>query len=185
MSVLLETSVGDLVVDLFTDRCPITTKNFIKLCQMKYYNNALFIEIQKDFIAKVENPILPATSIYEKMGGPDKKYFADEIELERKYNKRGLLGCSNENPNCNDSDFFITLGDDHLEQLDGKHTLFGHVAEGIELLDTINELYSDENGRPYANVRIKHTLVLDDPFEDEEGLELNVDSPEMKPYVFI
>ena len=182
MSVLLETSVGDLVVDLFTDKCPVTTKNFLKLCKLKHYNFSLFAEIQKDFVATIENPICPSTSIYEKLAGPDAKFFHDEIHVELKFNRKGLLGCANLSPNANDSRFFITLADDHLEQLDGKHTLFGVVAEGLDCLETINELYIDDNGRPYANVRIKHTLVLDDPFDDIEGIE-DAESPLLKPYV--
>jgi peptidyl-prolyl cis-trans isomerase-like 4 len=51
MSVLLETSVGDLVIDLFVDKCPKTTLNFLKLCKIKYYNNCLFYDVQKDYIA--------------------------------------------------------------------------------------------------------------------------------------
>jgi len=74
------------------------------------------------------------------------------------------------------SQFFITLGD-NLDSLDGKYTIFGRVAEGWEVLDKINEAYCDEKGRPYRDIRIKHTLVLDDPFPDPPGLQVPDQSP--------
>ncbi|XP_051128492.1 peptidyl-prolyl cis-trans isomerase CYP59 isoform X2 [Andrographis paniculata] len=84
--------------------------------------------------------------------------------------------------NLNASQFYITLRDD-LDYLDGKHTVFGEVAEGLETLMRINEAYVDGKSRPYKNIRIKHTYILDDPFEDPPQLaELIPDaSPEGKP----
>jgi peptidyl-prolyl cis-trans isomerase-like 4 len=74
------------------------------------------------------------------------------------------------------SKFFITLGD-NLDSLDGKSTIFGRVAEGWEVLDKINEAYCDEKGRPYRDIRIKHTILLDDPFSDPPGLQVPDQSP--------
>ncbi|CAI9088055.1 OLC1v1022287C2 [Oldenlandia corymbosa var. corymbosa] len=84
--------------------------------------------------------------------------------------------------NLNASQFYITLRDD-LDYLDGKHTVFGEVAEGHETLTRINEAYVDVKSRPYKNIRIKHTYILDDPFDDPPELsELIPDaSPEGKP----
>ncbi|XP_031744958.1 peptidyl-prolyl cis-trans isomerase CYP59 isoform X2 [Cucumis sativus] len=84
--------------------------------------------------------------------------------------------------NLNASQFYFTLRDD-LEYLDGKHTVFGEVAEGLDTLTRINEAYADEKGRPYKNIRIKHTYILDDPFDDPPQLaELIPDSsPDGKP----
>lgn len=78
MSILLETSLGDIVIDLNTEKCPLASKNFIKQCKMKYYNNALFIEVQKDYIVQIKS-IKPETSFYELTKGSENKYFADEI----------------------------------------------------------------------------------------------------------
>ena len=55
MAVLLETSLGDLVFDLFVDKCPKACQNFLKLCKIKFYNCALFINIDKDFVAKISH----------------------------------------------------------------------------------------------------------------------------------
>ena len=73
--------------------------------------------------------------------------------------------------NCNASQFFITLrGEDlsHFEQ--SHHTVIGEVVEGLDVLEKINKLYCDEDGRPYLDVRLLHTFVLDDPFPDPPNL---------------
>jgi len=74
------------------------------------------------------------------------------------------------------SQFFITLGDE-LDSLDGKYTIFGRVAEGFDTLEKINDAYCDERGRPYRDIRIKHTIVLEDPFPDPPGLVEPPESP--------
>ena len=70
----------------------------------------------------------------------------------------------------NASQFLITLRDS-CDALDGRHTVFGVVSEGLQVIEAINNAVCDEQGKPYKNIRIKHTIVLDDPFEDPPGLE--------------
>ncbi|KAI4999006.1 hypothetical protein ZWY2020_057466 [Hordeum vulgare] len=65
--------------------------------------------------------------------------------------------------------FYITLRDD-VDYLDDKHTVFGTVAEGLDTLTKINEAYVDDKGRPFKDIRIKHTYILDDPFDDPPQL---------------
>ena len=74
------------------------------------------------------------------------------------------------------SQFFITLRDkqDHLDE---KYTVFGNVAEGLDIVQKISEEYADGQGRPYKNIRIRHTIVLDDPFPDPPGLVVPSRSP--------
>ncbi|KAJ0715871.1 putative peptidylprolyl isomerase [Helianthus annuus] len=185
MSVLIVTSLGDIVVDLHSDRCPLTCKNFLKLCKIKYYNGCLFHTVQKDFTAQTGDPTGTGSggdSIYKFMYGDQARFFQDEIHLDLKHAKKGTIAMASAGENLNASQFYITLRDD-LDYLDGKKTVFGEVAEGFETLDRINEAYVDDKNRPYKNIRIKHTYVLDDPFEDPEQLtELVPDaSPEGKP----
>ena len=87
---------------------------------------------------------------------------------------------ANLGPNLNDSRFFITLTD-NAPELDGKHTIFGQVAEGLEILDQINAAFCDESGRPYKDIRIRHTVILDDPFPDPDGLAVPERSPSPTP----
>jgi len=78
----------------------------------------------------------------------------------------------------NGSQFFITTANTALDYLDEKHTIFGHVEEGVEVLDKINEAFCDDDGRPLQNIRIRHTVILDDPFPSFDNLPIPDRSPE-------
>ncbi|KAH9646349.1 peptidyl-prolyl cis-trans isomerase CYP59 [Citrus sinensis] len=185
MSVLIVTSLGDIVVDLFIDKCPLTTKNFLKLCKIKYYNGCLFHTVQKDFTAQTGDPTGTGTggdSVYKFLYGEQARFFGDEIRVDLKHAKTGTVAMASAGENLNASQFYMTLRD-NLDYLDEKHTIFGEVAEGLETLSRINESFVDEKNRPYKNIRIKHTYILEDPFDDPAQLaELIPDaSPEGKP----
>ncbi|KAK3134337.1 hypothetical protein QOZ80_6AG0547820 [Eleusine coracana subsp. coracana] len=185
MSVLIVTSVGDIEVDLHTSQCPLTTKNFLKLCKMKYYNGCLFHKVEKDFIAQTGDPTGTGTggdSVYKFLYGDQARFFDDEIRPELRHSKTGTIAMASAGENCNASQFYITLRDD-VDYLDDKHTVFGMVAEGFDTLTKINEAYVDNDGRPFKDIRIKHTYVLDDPFDDPPQLAELVpeNSPTGKP----
>ncbi|AQK81531.1 Peptidyl-prolyl cis-trans isomerase CYP59 [Zea mays] len=185
MSVLIVTSVGDIEVDLHTDRCALTTKNFLKLCKMKYYNGCLFHKVEKDFLAQTGDPTGTGTggdSVYKFLYGDQARFFDDEIRPELRHSKTGTVAMASAGENCNASQFYITLRDD-VDYLDDKHTVFGMVAEGFDTLTKINEAYVDDNGRPFKDIRIKHTYVLDDPFDDPPQLAelIPENSPTGKP----
>ena len=143
MSVLLETSLGDLVVDLYTKVCPRASQNLLKLCKVKYYNNTLVYDVQKDFIAQCGDPTNTGnegTSTWGLINGrPGKRYFDDELSGKRSFNSKGLVAMSNRGPNMNASAFFITLTSEGLaHEMHKRHTIIGEVAEGLDLLDRIN-----------------------------------------------
>eukprot|EP00210_Caulerpa_lentillifera_P005848 g5592.t1 len=168
MSVLLETSRGDIVVDLFVDDCPKTCLNFLKLCKIKYYNNCLFHNIQSNFIIQTGDPEgtgSGGSSIYGLLYGEQARFFEDEIHPHRKHKNRGVVAMANKGEHSNGSQFYITTGEE-LDSLDEKHTIFGEVAEGLDVIMNINEAYCDDNGKPFQNIRIRHTFILDDPYED-------------------
>lgn len=168
MAVLLETSVGDFVIDLYADLAPNTCLNFIKLCKIKYYNNAQFYHINKDYIAKCGHVDQDA-SVFGILQGDEHRYFADEITPILKHDRPGLVSMANRGPDMNGSHFFITLTSD-CQDLDGKHTIFGILSEGMENLEKLNKSYIDDNGRPWVDIRIKHAYILDDPFPDLPNL---------------
>ncbi|KAJ3636318.1 hypothetical protein Zmor_008781 [Zophobas morio] len=182
MSVILETSKGNITVDLYTDVAPKACENFLKLCKIKYYNFSLFTEVQQGFIVKAGRSIWyeEDSSIWGLIEGKQKRYFKDEIKKEVKHDKVGLLCMANLAPNQNASEFYITTGAP-LPSLDGKHTIFGEVVDdasdveesedplklsSLQVLELINSAHCLE-GVPYQDIRIRHTIVLVDPFEDD------------------
>ena len=186
MSVLLITSKGNIYFDLYYKDCPLASKNFIKLCKIKYYTNNLFYSVQKDFIAQSGSPENSENSpnnqsIYGIVSKNNKdNFFKDEIRPKYQHNKKGLLCTANIGPDMNTSAFYITLSSNNLISLNGKHTIFGEVTKGFDVLDIINDAYCDEDDRPYQNIRILHCIVLNDPFDDLEGMIIPEKSPEYK-----
>eukprot|EP00611_Tribonema_gayanum_P017594 TRINITY_DN3033_c0_g1_i1.p1 TRINITY_DN3033_c0_g1~~TRINITY_DN3033_c0_g1_i1.p1 ORF type:complete len:307 (+),score=120.86 TRINITY_DN3033_c0_g1_i1:54-974(+) len=181
MSVMLETSLGSIVVDLFCDEAPLACKNFLKLCKIKYYNGCLFYNVQQNFMAQSGDPTATGkggTSVYGLMYGEQACFFNDEVHPTRKHDAKGLLCMANMGaPNTNGSQFFFTLRGDDLTHLDGKHTIFGVVEEGLEVLDELNAQFTDEDGRPFRDIRVLHTPVLDDPYDDPPQLDVPEASP--------
>jgi peptidyl-prolyl cis-trans isomerase-like 4 len=178
MSVLLETSLGDLVIDVYSDATPETAKNFLKLCKIKYYNSCLIHEVHRGFLLRTGDPGNGGSSVYGLMYGEKAKYFPDEVHPKIKHVRRGQVGMASTGPNRNGSQFYITFSDTPLDYLDGKHTIFGEVAEGDDTLDRIEDaLVQRETGRPLQNIRIRHAVVLDDPFTDPPALKVPSRSP--------
>ena len=175
MSVMLSTSAGTLVVDLFTEECPIACLNFLKLCKVKYYNGCLFWNIQKDFIVQTGDPTGAGTggcSVYG-LTGTGASSFEDEVKSNRPIDRVGLVcmaHINNGHEAANGSQFFITLRSEGFDHLQGKHTVLGEIAEGLSTLVTLNDLYCDDSGRPFQDVRILHTDILHDPYPDPVGL---------------
>ncbi|KAI9825654.1 MAG: Peptidyl-prolyl cis-trans isomerase cyp6 [Thelocarpon impressellum] len=189
MSVLLETSVGDIVIDLLVEYAPKSCENFVKLCKVKYYNFAPVYNVQKGFSLETGDPIGPGSagsdggsSIWGLIGGGGKKSFPAEFHPKLKHLERGTVSMATA-PGPRDPDervaasqFIITMGD-NLDFLDGKAAIFGKVVEGFDALEKVNEAFCDDKGRPLKDIRIRHTVVLDDPFDDPEGLAEPQESP--------
>ncbi|EEY54813.1 peptidyl-prolyl cis-trans isomerase-like protein [Phytophthora infestans T30-4] len=177
MSVLVETTLGALVLDLFVEDCPLACTNFLKLCKTKYYHGCLFFNVQENFMVQAGDPTATGTggdSIYGKLYGAQARYFEDELPKTKgrsHEDRSGLLGMASASANQNASQFYITTRAEDMAYLDEQHSIFGEVAEGMDVLDKINALFVDKDYRPYQDVRIKHTYVLDDPFPDPKGLD--------------
>jgi peptidyl-prolyl cis-trans isomerase-like 4 len=179
MAVLIETSLGDLVIDLYTEDAPNASMNFIKLCKVKYYHHTTFHRVEKGFIAQAGDPTGTGhggDSVFKLCGGA--KFFDDEINIKQRM-KRGTVAMASGGKNLNASQFFIVLGNEQsMAHLNDKHTIFGYVAEGMDVLEKIEDAYvRDEDFRPFRNIRIRHTVVLDDPFPDPDGLAVPSESP--------
>lgn len=161
----------------------------MKLCKVKYYNFSPIYNVQKNFSFETGDPIGPGSdasdggsSIWGLLLGPGRKSFPAEFHPKLKHMERGTVSMATA-PGPKDPDervaasqFIITMGDD-LDFLDGKAAIFGKVVEGFDALEKVNDAFSDEKGRPLKDIRIRHTVVLDDPFPDPPGLV----EPSMSP----
>ncbi|KAM6367356.1 peptidyl-prolyl cis-trans isomerase-like 4 isoform 1-T1 [Alca torda] len=180
MAVLLETTLGDLVIDLYTEERPRACLNFLKLCKVKYYNYCLIYNVQRDFIIQTGDPMgtgRGGESIFCQLYGDQARFFEAEKVPRIKHKKKGTVSMVNNGNDQHGSQFLITTGE-NLDYLDGVHTVFGEVTEGMDVLKTINETFVDKDFIPYQDIRINHTVILDDPFEDPPGLSVPDRSPE-------
>uniref|UniRef100_A0A336LK79 Peptidyl-prolyl cis-trans isomerase n=1 Tax=Culicoides sonorensis TaxID=179676 RepID=A0A336LK79_CULSO len=183
MAVVIETTIGDITVDLFLKERPRACLNFLKLCRLKYYNYNLFHTIEENFIAQTGDPTGKGDgggSIFGILEGIHKRYFEAESVPKIRHTEPGLLSMVGAGEGLIGSQFFFTLGSD-LTSLDGIHCVIGEVTEGHEVLAKLNEAICDANGRPYKDIRITHTVVLDDPFNHPRGFREPSRSPSPTP----
>ncbi|KAK2856627.1 hypothetical protein Q5P01_005362 [Channa striata] len=180
MAVLLETTLGDIVIDLFTEERPKTCLNFLKLCKIKYYNYCLIHNVQRDFIVQTGDPTgtgRGGESVYSKLYGDQARFFDAEKAPRIKHKKKGTVSMVNNGNDQHGSQFLITTGE-NLDYLDGVHTVFGEVTEGTDVLAKINETFVDKDFVPFQDIRINHTVILEDPFDDPPDLPVPDRSPE-------
>jgi len=124
----MKTDKGTIVIDLFADKTPKTVNNFVFLAREGYYDGTIFHRIINDFMAQGGDPTGTGR------GGPGYR-FADEFHPTLRHDKPGILSMANAGPGTNGSQFFIT----HVPTpwLDGKHSIFGQVVEGMDVLMSI------------------------------------------------
>ncbi|XP_026756079.2 peptidyl-prolyl cis-trans isomerase sig-7 [Galleria mellonella] len=179
MSVVIETTLGDITVDLYIEQRPVTCLNFLKLCKMKFYNYNLFHTIRSGFIAQTGDPTGEGSggqSIFGLLEGPEKRFFSGEKMPKIRHTNAGLLSMVCTGDMMVGSQFFFTLAPD-LDSLNPVHCVIGEVTEGHDVLRKLNEVICDETYRPYQDVRITHTVVLEDPFNDPKGFRAPSRSP--------
>ena len=125
----IETEKGDIVVELFADKVPNTVNNFVFLAREGFYDNTTFHRVIADFMAQAGDP----TGIGS--GGPGYQ-FADEFHPDLTHDGPGVLSMANSGPDTNGSQFFITFAE--TPWLDGMHSVFGKVIEGLDVLFSIS-----------------------------------------------
>jgi peptidyl-prolyl cis-trans isomerase B (cyclophilin B) len=125
-----KTERGDIVVDLFADRAPRTVENFVNLARAGFYDGTTFHRVINGFMAQGGDPTGTGT------GGPGYQ-FADEFHPTLRHDGPGILSMANAGPGTNGSQFFLTFGP--TPHLDNKHSVFGKVAEGMDVLRSIRE----------------------------------------------
>ena len=162
----IETSMGTMLVHLYEAEVPNTVANFIHLAARGFYDGLMFHRVIEDFMVQGGCPKGTGT------GGPGWE-IADEFAKGLKHDSEGVLSMANAGPNTNGSQFFITLVP--TPWLDGKHTVFGKVLGGIDVLKKIGAVKVDAKDRPLTPVTIK-TIKL---FRDGKP----VTGPQPKPRV--
>jgi len=127
-SAAVETDKGTIVLELFADKAPVTVNNFVFLAGEEFYNGTIFHRVIADFMVQGGDPTGSGR------GGPGYR-FQDEFHPSLKHDKPGILSMANAGPGTNGSQFFIT----HVPTpwLDGKHSVFGQVTEGMDVLMSI------------------------------------------------
>jgi len=124
----METDKGTMVIELFASKTPITVNNFVFLAREGYYDGVIFHRVIDNFMVQGGDPTGTGR------GGPGYK-FSDEFDASLKHDKQGILSMANAGPGTNGSQFFITHGP--TPHLNGKHTVFGQVVEGLDVLMSI------------------------------------------------
>jgi peptidyl-prolyl cis-trans isomerase A (cyclophilin A) len=133
------TNHGDFSIELFEDRAPVTTKNFIDLAEKGFYDGLTFHRIIDSFMIQGGCPQGTGT------GGPGYK-IKDEFHRDLTHDGPGVLSMANAGPNSGGSQFFITLA--ATPWLDNKHAVFGKVVSGLDVVEKIGKLKTDANDRP-------------------------------------
>lgn len=174
----ITTNKGDVRIKLFADIAPKTVENFITHAKNGYYNNGIFHRVIKDFMIQGGDPLGTG------MGGESiwNNSFEDEFS-DQLFNLRGALSMANAGPNTNGSQFFIVQAANFLSQmasalknvpadiaeayrkdggtpwLDGKHTVFGQVIEGLDIVDDIAKAKVDMYDRPRQDIVVKTITI--------------------------
>jgi cyclophilin family peptidyl-prolyl cis-trans isomerase len=141
----LHTNRGSISLELFDEDAPETVRNFRRLAGDGFYDGVVFHRVIPDFMIQGGDPTATGT------GGPGYT-FDDEVNDHGVV--RGALAMANAGPNTNGSQFFIVTAD-ACPWLDGKHTVFGRVAAGMDVVDAISALETDHRDRPHDDVVIE------------------------------
>ncbi|XP_060862261.1 peptidyl-prolyl cis-trans isomerase-like 1 [Metopolophium dirhodum] len=145
---IIETTMGQITIELYWDHAPETCRNFAELCRRGYYNNTKCHRIIRNFMIQGGDPTSTGrggTSIYG-------THFDDEIHDDLRHTGAGIVSMANSGPNTNGSQFFITLAP--TQWLDKKHTIFGRVHSGMNVVKRMGMVETDKNDRPVDDVKI-------------------------------
>ena len=146
--------MGDFKVELYEDKAPLTTGNFINLSQSGYYDNTTFHRVMDGFMIQGGDPRGDGT------GGPGYT-IPDEFDSSLNFVSSGILAMANTGqPNTGGSQFFVTLAP--TSWLNQKHTIFGRVVEGMDVVKAIGKVQTDQNDKPVTPVVVKTIRIVDE-----------------------
>ena len=150
---VIETNLGTIELELFEDKTPITTKNFIDLAEKGFYDGVIFHRVIDGFMIQGGDPTGTG------MGGPDYT-IEDEFRDDLHFTGEGILAMANTGmPHTGGSQFFITLA--ATPWLNGHHTIFGKVVKGMDVVKKIGHTETDYADRPVEDVVMKSVTIKD------------------------
>ena len=153
----IETSKGPIKLKLFASEVPFTVANFVNLAERGFFNGLTFHRVINDFMIQAGCPYSrPGSSGRPGTGGPGYK-FGDEFVPELRHNKAGILSMANAGKNTNGSQFFITLVP--TPWLDGKHTVFGKVVAGLDVVKEIGSVETGAMDKPVDDVIMNKVTI--------------------------
>lgn len=140
-----DTKMGKFKIELYSDKAPLTVGNFIKLAEKGFYNGLIFHRVIPNFMIQGGCPHGTGR------GGPGYT-IRDEFHPDLKHNAKGILSMANAGPNTGGSQFFITVAS--TPWLDGHHSIFGKVIEGIDVVESISKVEKDRMDKPIKDIVI-------------------------------
>ncbi len=160
MTALIQTNKGDIKIELFSQDAPNTVDNFVNLARQGFYNATKFHRVIKGFMIQGGDPLSRDDSKKDLWGtgGPD-YVFADEIYKNNK-NNAGTIAMANRGSDTNGSQFFINTVDNNY--LDAKHTVFGRVIEGMNVVMAIENTPTDQADRPIEDIVVQTITIQED-----------------------
>ncbi|MFP4487505.1 MAG: peptidylprolyl isomerase [Campylobacterales bacterium] len=152
--VVLETNKGDIILEIYEDKTPITAENFLTHVKNGYYDGIIFHRVIKDFMIQTGDPTGTGRGGESIYGLP----FKDEIIKGLAFDEAGVLAMANKGPGTNGSQFFITTANAYW--LNGKHTIFGKVKDGYDVVKTIESAKTDSRDKPIEEIKIERAYIL-------------------------
>ena len=150
---IIKTNMGTIEIELFADQTPKTVENFVGLAEKGYYNGVIFHRVIKNFMIQGGDPTGTGRGGASFWGGK----FEDEFVSDLKHDAPGILSMANAGPNTNGSQFFITLV--ATPWLDGKHTVFGKVINGMDVVSAIGEVKTAAGDKPVNEVVMEEVTI--------------------------
>jgi len=150
---IIHTNMGTIELELFADKTPKTVENFVGLANKGYYNGVIFHRVIDNFMIQGGDPTGTGRGGQSLWGGK----FEDEFVPELKHDSEGILSMANAGPNTNGSQFFITLK--ATPWLDGRHTVFGKVIKGMDVVKAIGKVQTNQQDRPLKDVVMEKVTI--------------------------
>jgi len=158
VSIILKTNKGDIVIELFPQKAPLAVANFLNLAKADFYDNVKFHRVIPDFMIQTGDPNSKDNNWADDGTGGPGYQFPDEVSADDKI-VRGTLAMANSGPNTNGSQFFIVTAE-ATPWLNGRHTIFGQVSQGMKIVDAISAVERNARDHPIENVIIKEVIQL-------------------------